>query len=83
MANDRNKFRTWVKTRLIENDLTVSELAKRVGYPRRTVSAAIHGASFPYVVTSIAKLLNHDSKTDVPLPSSPARPERRIRISTK
>lgn len=83
MAAHRNNFRTWVKTRLVQADLTVAQMADRIGYPRRTVSAAIHGAAFPHVVASIAKFLKHDPKTDGPLPARPARAELRVRLAAK
>lgn len=81
MTNAGNNFRIWVKTQLLTRDLTVETLAARIGYPRRTVSAAINGKPFPHVVSAIATALNYDPKTNGPLPSRPARPERRQRVS--
>lgn len=81
MANKHKKFSIWVRKRLIEEDITITELASSIGYPRQTVSAAINGSErFPYVTSAIANFLNHDSKTDSPLPTRPARPEQRFRI---
>ena len=80
MKDSRKRFYIWVKKRLLDEDLTVSALADEIGYPRRTVSAAIHGTPFPHVIQSIATHLRHDPTTDGPLPVGPARPERRIRI---
>ncbi len=83
MTSDCNKFRKWVKTRLIVRELTVADLADAIGYPRRTVSAAINGATFPHVLNSIATHLEYDPKTDGPLPARPARAERRLRVPTR
>ncbi len=83
MARKHKKFSIWVKKKLIELGVTVTELASLIGYPRPTVSAAINGSTrFPHVTAAIATYLNHDPKTDGPLPTRPARPEQRLRITT-
>jgi hypothetical protein len=82
MATKHKKFSIWAKKRLIDSELTVTELASLIGYPRQTVSAAVNGSErFPYVTAAIANILKHDSKTDSPLPSRPSRPEQRFRIT--
>lgn len=82
MAKKHKKFSLWAKKRLLDVDLTVTELASRIGYPRQTVSAALNGSErFPHVTSAIANTLNHDPKTDGPLPARPARPEQRLRIA--
>lgn len=82
MASLHKKFPAWAKKRLIDRELSVTQLAQKVGYARQTVSAAVNGSTkFPHVVAAIATHLNHDPKTDGPLPVGPARPERRIRIA--
>jgi hypothetical protein len=83
MAKKHKKFSLWAKKRLLDLDLTVTQLAARIGYPRQTVSAAINGSErFPHVTSAIATSLNYDSKTNGPLPTSPARPEQRLRLAT-
>lgn len=77
-----NKFYTFVKISLIERGWGMKDLALKTGYPRRTVSAAINGRNLPYVIQAIATTLNHDSETNGPLPSRPARPEKRIRSAS-
>lgn len=83
MAQKHKKFSLWVKKRLLDLDLTVTELASRIGYPRQTVSAAINGSErFPHVTHAIASQLEYDPKTNGPLPARPARPEQRLRLAT-
>lgn len=51
-------FRTQVKLRLVELNLSVSELARRLGLARNTVSLAInHETMFPTVKERISKEL--------------------------
>lgn len=82
MATKHKKFSLWAKKRLLDLDLTVTQLASNLGYPRQTVSAALNGSErFPHVTSAIANKLHHDPKTDGPLPTRPARPEQRFRFS--
>jgi hypothetical protein len=82
MATKRNKFPLWAKTRLLEADLKVTQLATALGWSRQAVSAALNGSThYPHVTAAIAAYLHHDPKTDGPLPVSPARPERRERLA--
>lgn len=81
MAKKHKKFSLWAKKRLLDLELTVTQLATQLGYPRQTVSAALNGSErFPHVTASIANQLKHDPKTDGPLPARPARPELRVRL---
>lgn len=83
MAPKRNQFPTWAKKRLLDLGLSVSRLAELIGYARTTTSAALNGSSrFPHVTYAIATHLNHDPKTDGPLPVSAPRLERRVRLVT-
>ena len=83
MPKKHKQFPQWAKKRLIDLNMKVTELADQIGYPRPTTSAAINGSSrFPHVTAAIAEYLDHDPKTDGPLPACPARPERRIRLHT-
>ena len=82
MAKTHKQFPIWAQKRLIDLGLSVTGFARILGYPRQTVSAALHGSTrFPHVTAAIATQLKHDPKTDGPLPARPARPERRIRIA--
>jgi DNA transposition AAA+ family ATPase len=83
MSKKHKKFSLWAKKRLLDLELTVTQLASKIGYPRQTVSAALNGSErFPHVTSAIATTLNHDPKTDGPLPARPARPEQRFRFAT-
>ena len=83
MAKKHKNFSLWAKKRLLDLDMTVTQLASRIGYPRQTVSAAINGSErFPHVTSAIATTLNHDPKANGPLPARPARPEQRLRFAT-
>ena len=82
MTPMHKKFPVWAKKQLLDLEITVTELASRIRYPRQTTSAALNGSTrFPHVTQAIAETLNHDPKTDGPLPARPARPERRVRLT--
>ncbi len=53
----QDKFKVAAKVRLLELDLTVTELATRIGKARNTVSMAINHPVFPTVRERIAKEL--------------------------
>lgn len=83
MANKHKKFSLWAKKRLLDESLTVTQLASKLNYPRQTVSAALNGSErFPHVTSAIANSLKYDPKANGPLPTRPARPEQRFRIAT-
>jgi transposase len=48
-------FRRRVKIWLVHQNMTVTELAQKIGRRRDTVSTAIHSKRFPKVRTQIAK----------------------------
>lgn len=47
-----------IKKQLIDRGLSITALAKQVGYPRPTVSRAIHQNIFPHVRAKISEVLN-------------------------
>ena len=49
----QDKFRRRVKRWLLDNELTVTELAERIGRRRDTVSTAINQKRFPRVTERI------------------------------
>lgn len=51
-------FRITAKKRLLERNLTVSALARQLGFARNTVSMAINHPVFPTVRRKIATHLN-------------------------
>lgn len=53
----QHKFRIAAKKALIEHDLTITALAKQLGYARNSVSMAINHAILPGVRREIAKKL--------------------------
>ncbi len=53
----RNQARIAFRKKLAEKDLSVKDLAARVGYPRETVSRAIHHQKFPRVLAKIREVL--------------------------
>lgn len=53
--DNKQDFPLWVKTLLLQRDLTVGGLAKRIGRHRTTVSTAIHHPDrFPETAKAIA-----------------------------
>jgi IS30 family transposase len=54
---DKNNFAIEAQHRLVDLDLSVSELARQIGRPRSTVSRAIHTNKFPKVRRVIARRL--------------------------
>ena len=62
IANNRaktrqDKFCVAAKTRLVELNLSITELAKRIGFARNTVSMAINHPIYPTVRRRIATAL--------------------------
>lgn len=57
LTNPQDKFRVAAKTRLVEQHLTVSALARKLGFARNTVSMAINHPVYPTVRRKIAKEL--------------------------
>lgn len=56
--NAQARFKTDVKTRLVQTDSSVTELAESMGYTRNYVSIAInHPTMFPSLKARIAKHL--------------------------
>jgi hypothetical protein len=53
----KNKFARRVFVRLLDLNMSVSQLAEKIGRPRQTVSTAIHGQSFPRVRKAVAETL--------------------------
>ncbi len=53
----QDKFKVKAKIRLLELDLTVTDLARKVGKARNTVSMAINHPVFPGVRRRIARAL--------------------------
>jgi predicted transcriptional regulator len=51
------KFSVTAKTELLRREMTVSELADKIGRIRSTVSGAIHSKRFPLVRKQVAKAL--------------------------
>jgi len=54
----QEKFSIAAKKRLLEKELTVTQLAEHLGLARNTVSLAIHHAIFPAVRRKVAEFLD-------------------------
>ena len=52
------EFRRWVKIRLVEKEISQSELARQMGIPHARISEAIHGkqSGNKYIAPIIEKL---------------------------
>lgn len=53
----KNKFSSAARHRLLDLDLTVTELARQIGRPRATVSKSIHSDRFPHVRAAVVEKL--------------------------
>lgn len=56
-ARHKNKFAARALHRLLDLNITITELAKQLNRPRSTVSKAIHTTKFPLVRKRLAKKL--------------------------
>ena len=56
-TESQTDFHIAAKVALIRRGLTITELAYRIGYPRNTVSMAIHRPGFPKVKAKIKRSL--------------------------
>lgn len=57
------EFRRWVKIRLVEEEISQNELARRMGIPHARISEATHGKpSGKKYVTQIIEFLGGDLK---------------------
>lgn len=54
---DKNNFALQAKQRLLVLGWSVAELARKIRYPRSTVSRAIHQNKFPEVRAKVARKL--------------------------